>query len=322
MAKRLLSVLAALLCAVLFISCASAPTAADGERAMATALAGYRSAALVVRGKCVSEHIDASDAVCSDVSVTEVVAGTAQVGDTIHCPGAYLHSGESYLLYLSEGADVDYAEDERGYTLLSSMLISGDSVDASGVQLSYRELRSGMRDVDSVTSAFDSYYYYTSIAELAENADEVFIGRVDGKIELTDTDFHVTGTGTSSEFTLPASILQITSFGGMKGSIGYGDSVKLVYAPAFSADIINASTLTAVKYGESDAPALTQGGVYVFFMIYGPDAKQDYMFLINPMQGFVQTDENSVSVSTVNSPLRCYTTLNSLVDALRGEING
>ena len=104
----------------------------------------------------------------------------------------------------------------------------------------------------------------------------------------------------------------------MKGALNYGDTVELVYSPAMSANLVDAATLKAVSYGEENAPELEEDGVYLFFLMHSPDAKQTYRFSVNPMQGYVQVEpDDSVRVSYVNRALAGCRELGSLVWEIR-----
>ena len=303
---------AAALCA-----CSSPASAVTDERAMAQIRQDYRSASLVVRGKCVELHNNADGEVCCDLEITEVVAGDADVGDRVHCTGADMWVDSSYLVYLTSSGDVSYAEDEAAYSIVSALEIVDNAVTVSGVRIDYSVLRTDVRKLNSVIGAPGNFYYYSDVSALCAGADEIFIGRA-GKVgELRDTDLRVSENGSTAEYTIPAAVTNVTVYGNIKGQYSYGDTVRLVYSPATSADIVDAVTLTAASYTASDAPKLSEGGLYMFFLIKGTDSKQDYYFCVNPMQGYITIDEDSIHAPYENIALKAYSKLDALVTDIR-----
>jgi len=174
-----------------------------------------------------------------------------------------------------------------------------------------------MAALDAMISAPSGFYYYDEIATLAKAADDIFIGRVDKAPALEDTQFRSHESGTTVEHTLPASVAEITAYGGIKGALKYGDKVELINAPAMNADVVNAATLTAEPYTEGQAPMLEEGGIYLFFTIKGPDAKQHYSFMVNPMQGFVPVSGDALSARTGNRAFNAVKSLDAAVNSIR-----
>lgn len=87
----------------------------SNDRVMADVRQSYRSASLVVSGECI-QKINSGDNAQSRMRIDEVIAGSAREGSEILVKGSYT-VGEKYLLYLTEGNDVQYAEDEAGLLL-------------------------------------------------------------------------------------------------------------------------------------------------------------------------------------------------------------
>ncbi|MDR0840422.1 MAG: hypothetical protein LBN26_03420 [Christensenellaceae bacterium] len=307
--------------AMLFTSCALPAHVQSEESALVQARQNYRSAALVVSGICEREHIDVEGNPCYDLSIERVLAGQAIVGDIVHCNTA-MQNGERYLLYLQQGADTPYAEDMENYTLVNDEVcaIAGDRVRVGGQSVALSELLRDMAKLDAIISVPSEVYYYETLAPLVKAADDIFIGQVSYVPPLHDTQFRSQSNGATSEHTLPASIVQVTAYGGIKGALKYGDTLRLVYAPAMSADLLSAATLTAVRYGEADAPALQEGDICLFFITQSPDAKQEYCFPVNPMQGFVRVRNNELQAGAVNRALRDYAVLDDAVNAIRAAL--
>lgn len=312
-------VLVAVLCLGLGTAGCALPVGSMGEaRLLAQARQDYRNASLVVSGTCLQTHVNAQGVNCYDLTVEEVLAGQAVVGDVIHCTSP-MTEGASYLLYLQKGEDVSHTEDMQGYTLVSGqpLALSQGSVLLDGQAISLEVLLADMAKLDAMISAPSSIYYYDGLSALVEAADDIFIGRVEAQEGPEDTQFHAQSNGTTVEHTIPATILQITAYGGIKGAMKYGDQVELVYAPGMNEDMVNAATLAAESYTAEQAPQVETGGIYLFFTLKGPDAKQDYIFPINPMQGFVQIANDTLEVSYTNRAMLSFRSLDETVRAIR-----
>ncbi|MCE5236189.1 MAG: hypothetical protein ABFC62_07665 [Clostridiaceae bacterium] len=324
--KGLRKILAAALLAVLFAGlCASCAIPANvsrsqgDEHALTALKQSYRSASVVLRGVCVQTHTDLSGALCADVEVKEVLAGKTLTGGIVHCVSGGLKEGGSYLLFLGQGADVHYSEDEPAYSVIESDAVeeSGSSFKLKSTGITLTEIRKELRRLDAVIGAPATSYYYMSLGELAAAADEIFLGQVVQAPELTNTAFRSQEGGGTVEQELPASVARVSAYGAVKGALKYGDTVDLIYAPAMSADVVDAATLTATTYGESAVPPLKEGAVYLFFLVRGPDPKQSYYFSVNPFQGYVPVKNDSLSVSYVNKALVPYAELAPLVRDVR-----
>lgn len=316
--------LALVLCLCLFVTGCALPAGNMGEaRILAEARQDYREASLVVSGRCIQSHVNAEGENCYDLSIEQVLAGQADPGDVIHCTSSMI-VGQSYLLYLAQGEDVSHTEDMLGYSLVSGepLPLSQGKVVYGGQSVELDILLEDMAALDAMISAPSGFYYYDEIAALAQAADDIFIGRVERAPALKDTQFRSQDNGATVEHTLPASIVQVTAYGGIKGALKYGDQVELVNAPAMNADVVNAATLASEPYTGGQAPRLEEGGIYLFFTLKGPDAKQHYSFLINPMQGFVPISGDTLAVPMGNRALRGVNRLDAAVNAIRKALQG
>ncbi|MBE5785692.1 MAG: hypothetical protein E7330_07850 [Clostridiales bacterium] len=326
--KRIFRLLA-LLCAVCFAASACAVPADSGDpsgKALSELQRIYKNAALVVTGLCVQQHINSDGNTCYDLSVEEVIAGSTAEDALIHCTVGQMEEGGRYLLYLAEGEDLFYTEDTNRYELLSeSPLALSDEgmVEYAGTELSLSELKQDIRQMDAVITVPASFYYYKSLRDLVEAADEIFIGRVVAFAAEQDRSFRAQTDGTVVENTLPAAIAKVEAYGSLKGALNYGDRISLVYAPKMCASLVDASTLKPVAYGEGSVPSLQENGIYLFFLTQSPDAKQNYRFAVNPMQGYVAADTaDRLSVPYVNRALYGFDDLASLVKEIRAALEG
>lgn len=317
-------ILALALCLCLVVGGCALPAGSGGEaRILAEARQNYRNASLVVSGVCKQSHVNANGDSCYDLSIDRVLAGDASSGDVIHCTSP-MTEGESYLLYLQAGEDVAHTEDMLGYTLVSGepLALSKGKVVYDGQAVDLDALLADMALLDAMISAPSASFYYDDLAALAQAADDIFIGRVDRVPPLQDTQFRSQNNGAIVEHTIPAAVAQVTAFGGIKGALKYGDQLQLVYAPAMNADVVNAATLAAEPYTTAQAPKLEPGGIYLFFLLKGPDAKQSYAFLVNPMQGFVQVEGDELAAPAGNRAFQNVRSLDAAVTAIRLALNG
>ena len=284
----------------------------------------YRNSSLVVMGACVRNHIDENGAQCSDLSVEEVVAGTAGVGDIVHCTGGTMKEEGTYLLYLAADGDVYHTEDMVGYTLLTAAplpVVDGE-VEFEGEKLSLGEIRNGIAEQDRVITAPSEIYYYADLESLAAAAEEIFIGRVTRVPKARPMKYRSDSGGSSIENTLDTSVLNVMAYGGIKGSFKYGDEINVVWCPAMSEGMTDAASLRPVSLSPEDVAAPKEGGVYIFFLMSNPDDKQTYYFGINPVQAMAELDEaDQVHAGGINIALSGYSSLSALVEKIKGYVN-
>ena len=317
--KNWLKLLAMCISLALLLCACAAPVLNTDGRAYSDVQRVYRDASLVVRGVCTRIHVNADGLNCYDFRVDELIAGAAEVGSILHIINGAMKADDEYLLYLALGEDVPYAEDTHSYVVLTDapLKISGGKVTFNGTKIALNEIRRDIAAIKSVIAMPYNSYYYKELSALVKAADDIFIGEVVSEPTLMPRRFRADSNGASVENEMPASIVRVKALGVTAGPHNYGDEITLVYAPSMSSDIIDAATLRPVAYGEDKAPILEKGRLYIFFLIHGPDAKQDYHFAVNPMQGFVEIAGNDVFCSYVNSAVADYFDLNALVLDIR-----
>lgn len=324
MRNRVVFSLAVLILALLCCPCATlSGTAAAPAQSVSDALRLYRNSSLVVVGDCVAIHKDADGEQCYDLSITEVVAGNANAGDTIHLTQGTMKLDESYLLYLAASADVYHTEDMTGYTLLtdSPLSIADGRVSFEGATLSLSEIRSAFAAQENVITAPSEVYYYDGVSALANAAEEIFIGRINVISDSEDVSFRSTLGGSSVENTLSASMINVTAYGSIKGSLKYGDEIELVWCPSLSESMTNAATLQTVVCDEKELASPVRDGVYLFFLISNPDDKQTYYFGVNPVQAMSGLDTaDQLHSSPANAALSGYNSLSLLVEDLKNAL--
>lgn len=308
--------------AALMIGCALPVSGVSSERFMAEARNSYRSASLVVSGECSEKYTDASGAQVSRVSITRVMGGSAQVGDEITV-AQNLSVGESYLLYLSEGEDVHHAEDMAEYVSVSSepfVIEDNGKVTYGGTKASLSALIKDMKEMDETVTMPAEIYYHDTLDKLVVGSQDIFIGRVVSAGETEKVNFRSQQGGSTVEKTAPASMVSVVAYGSVKGSVAYGSSLTLIYAPDASSNMINAATLEACSVAPKNVPEITEGDTYLIFLDSDPDPKQEYCFPTNPIQGWVKIEGDILYPSEANGALAGYKDLNSLVSDMRKNV--
>lgn len=317
--KLMMPLLCLALGTLLFCACAAPATTLSTsqgeERVLSDVRVQYRNASLVVSGVSEGSHMDSTGALCYDISALEVFAGDAQVGDKIHCSSHAMQQGEQYLLFLSEGEDVHYAEDTLGYEVLSDTLMPIQDNEAllDGKRLSLDTLRKELEELGSIINAPAPVYYYDTVAGLAEAADEIFIGRVAAISPMENRDFSIRHGGSVEKVQYDAEIATVETYGAIKGAFSYGQRIELLLSPNRIVGMLDATTLQPMNYSAGDAARLQENGIYLFFLINGPDSKQPYFFTVNPIQGFASYVGEDIYANGYNKPLRAYSKMAPLV---------
>ena len=289
-----------------------------GEKFLSDARQSYRSASLVVSGICEDIITAADGSIVSRVRVNEVIAGKAGQGDLLHIENQ-LEQGNEYLLYLNYGDDVHFAEDQPSYVSVSAepFIIVEDNVEYGGSSISLEDIKKDMTHMDKTITVHGAVYSYRDIISLKEASESIFIGKVDAVSPLKNTHFRSQQGGSMVEKTAPASVVSITVYGSVKGAQGYFSSVDMMYIPQFAGGMTDEATLETVSHSEEDILELTEGSTYLFFLADDPDAKQDYAFPVNPIQGWVKVDNDMLTASDANGALAGYETLPQLIADMR-----
>ena len=289
-----------------------------GEKFLSDVRQSYRSASLVVSGICEDTFAAADGCIVSRVRVDEVIAGRAQKGDLLQIKDQLVQDKE-YLLYLGNGEDVHYAEDQHRYVSVSAepFIIVGEDVKYGGSTYSLEDIIHDMAEMDKTVTAHGAVYSYNDIYALKDASESIFIGRVMEVSPLKNIRFRSQEGGSTVEKSTPASVVTLTVYGSVKGAIGYGSSVQLMYIPQSVGGMTDGATLEPVSRGQEDIIELTEGDTYLFFIAEDPDAKQDYAFPVNPIQGWVKIDNDMLTASDANAALAGYDTLPQLIADMR-----
>lgn len=323
--KNSLKFVALLSVVLLLLMCACSSvtgTKTTDERVWSEAQRIYRNSSLVVMGECERTHLNEDGIACYDLVVDDVLAGSASNGDLIHCTDGVMKEGDTYLLYLAnDDSTVYFSENTSNYTLLTDEplpVTQDDEVVFSGVKLPLREIRANISEQNSIVAAPSDTYYYNDLEALTNASSQIFIGRVMGIPQLSDTRFRSDSESSTIENTLPASAMEVEVYGSLKGTLRYGEKIQVVYCPSLSDEITDAATLKSLAYAAGDATVPKEGGTYLFFLVNSPDAKQSFYFGINPIQDIAELDSlDRVHVTYLNSALSNYYSLDALVRDIR-----
>lgn len=323
--NKALRVLGALLCCLVLSACA-APVSGqvvhslqDEERLLSEVRVQYRDAALIVEGICTGEHINADGFTCYDMEIEKILAGNASAGDMVHCTSSAMQDGERYVLFLSAGEDVHYAEDISGYNLLSEgpLPIVEEDVLWNGKKLSLSALEAELDTLMREISVPAPVLYYQSLQALVEASDEIFIGRLVDLPPMSGHSFAIRNGGTMEKAQYNASIVTVEVFGSIKGAFGtYGQTLEFVYSPERVGGMLDSTTLLPTDYSVRHVPDLQEEEIYLFFLIAGADSKQPYYFPVNPVQSAVKISGDVLLSTYANKPMYEYGTLTAAVEAI------
>lgn len=328
MKKQGLIMAAAILLVILSLCSCAAPAisqtadfTSSNDRLLLDIKAKYRDASLVVNATCIDSHIDDNGETCYYVELDEILAGvSASVGDIFHCPGGQMEIGVQYMLFLKTGEDVHYAEDTIGYELILPLNISGEEVAMNGGKVALQDLKDELLNISKTINVPVPVNYYSELADLVLAADEIFIGRVHNIPEFELRQFSMRSGGSIEKAQYDASIIKVESYGSIKGSLSYGDIIEVCYSPGLVSGMIDYKSLQPTNFSAAVANSLVENGIYVFFLVDGPDEKQEYYFSINPVQGYQRLIGEDLIPNEENIPLKPYSELTSFVQALRAEI--
>lgn len=303
---------------VLMIGMVLPVSGVTGERFLSDARQSYRSASLVVSAECEDNFIAADGCMVSRITVDEVLAGKAKPGELLQIQGE-LEPGSEYLLYLGHGDEVHFAEDQHAYVSVSAepFVISGDRVEYGGSSLSLNDIKRDMAEMDKTVTVHGSVYYYDSLDALKKASESIFIGKVLSVSPMKNTSLRSQDGGSTIEKTAQTSTVTVAVYGSVKGALGYGSKIRLMYIPQAVGSMTDSTTLEPVSRSEEDILELAEGNTYLFYLAEDPDAKQDYAFPINPIQGWVKAENDILTCSGANQALAGYETLPDLISDMR-----
>lgn len=288
------------------------------EKFLSDVRQSYRSASLVVSGTCEDDFGAADGSIVSRVRVDKVIAGRAEKGDLLQIKDQ-LEQGREYLLYLDSSDEVHFAEDQHRYVSVSAepFIIVGEDVEYGGSTYSLENILDDMAAMDKTVTVHGAVYSYDDIYSIREASESIFIGRVKSVSPMKNTCFRSQEGGSTVEKTAPASVVTLTVYGSVKGALGYGGSVQLMYVPQSVGGMADEATLEPVSCSQDDILELTEGDTYLFFLAEDPDAKQNYAFPVNPIQGWVKVENDMLTASDANTALAGYETLPQLISDMR-----
>ena len=129
---------------------------------------------------------------------------------------------------------------------------------------------------------------------------------------MRSTRFRTQDGGSTIEKKALSASLTVSVYGNIKGDIGYGQEINLIYVPSGSEDMTDADTLQPRPVSADKAVKLSEGDIYLFFLAEDPDPKQDHCFPVNSIQGWIKVENDKLTVSEENGVARGYTDLSQL----------
>lgn len=345
MRKTLSLILALSLLAAIFSGCSEVEISELDSRLSQILKQSYRSSSLVVRGEVVSVSPASNSLYAVEINVKERLAGSypIQSGNIFAMCGA-CNVGDSYIFFLQMDQEAfeslaNFAPSNLGtptpsasqgdgtaeafYSAIAYCQVTDDYVLIDGVAVSTSAalayLNALMADIQLPVHA----YYHSSLESLFSGCDRVFIGRVESLPDLVSTRCYSQDSGISIENEVETSNVTISVYGSIKGYIPYGTLVEMVYVPSMLSGMLDGASLSAVSIDASAIPELEAGEIYMFFMTDSPDSKRDYMFPVNPIQGFVHVEGDKLTPSQENTCMLTCTTLTLFASAIgQIDING
>lgn len=277
----------------------------------------YRSAALIVQAVCIdsAENPDDGNGTFCDYQINYVYAGKKDAGDIIRVRG-YETKGKEKLLYLVPGEteekpEIQYYEicENGEFSINDNMIIL-----SSGVLLPTEVLKADIRAQQKIKRIPSQYMYYSDFDSLVYGCDEIFIAYVEDISGYYITKCRSSVKGESVEKNCSVAEAGITVLNGLATSRVYGEKINITLVEEMRDYVIDNERLTAVP--KQDAKALERGGIYVFFVNYSEDAKEETYFLVNPYQGYLKLDGDELHNCAVNAALGDIRTLPAFTDAL------
>ena len=306
MKRIMVAIIAAMVACFMLCSC-MAPTiptvpvsVTTGEAAMKEARKYYRESSCVLYARCIKPHEvkreDGTVYYCDDVLVLQPLVGNANMGSIVHCVSSGLKSGANYLLYLNQN---EYGE----YTLLTEKplkVVNDNVIWLDGTVIPLAQLRNDIQEMETVIIAPGETYIYNDMSELVEAADYIFTAKVLSMPGMESATFRYQSMGSTVESDVDASIVSLYIRRVAKGDLERGSIIDVVYTQKPYMNVIDALTHQDHQIDTGDVQRLVKGREYVFFLMDSPSPNQDYLFMVNPVQGAISISGNDLIVLSSN----------------------
>ena len=297
------------------------PLSAD-ERIFQDAKRLYKDSALVITGQCMESYIGGNGEPCSDIYITDVIAGSESPDELIHCLNTELKQGREYLLYLSDEPQRTGADNETVFVPVGESVfeISGNNVIWYGDRVRLEQIKQNMAEYNGIITVPGDVYLHPELGMLVSGADEIFIGRA-AQAEPPEAREVKSYSGNTSQVSTPrVSVTSIEVLGSIKGTLRYGDMISMACITEDVLSMVNSVSLEVESLQPNGVTLPKENAYYVFFLIDSPDSKQPYYFPVNPIQGWVTLDKDSVSPHRDNTPLLPYSTLEALLNVVKNAV--
>lgn len=197
---------------------------------------------------------------------------------------------QQYLLFLKQQAGQQHLLfDNAGW-----LRVNGDVIFPSGGgTYSFEQARSTIARLNDEILLPAQFNYHRGLIELVSGCDAIFIGTVKTIVPGIEKKFFSRSSGIEESVSEKAKEVFIDVEQVLVGKIS--NQAKLLMTPSMLNNVIVSENLEPRSYTENDAPELTEGSRYLFFTINPPIRDQNhYLFCVNPVQGYVELNGDSI----------------------------
>lgn len=271
----------------------------------------YHDSTVIAMGKCVGYNEDGSMA---KMTMTRVLAGSDSKKGDIYCANSKIELNAEYLMFLEQPVEnTGNRYDADNCTVIE---IEDDGLLWDQRTYALSDVMFEINGLNAVISVPAMTYYYDKRDEFLTNSEVIVVGKVMGMPEKKQTKLISRTTGATIENTMSCMRIEIEVTGSLRGSYGNGSKLQVVYIPELLSSMTDATTLSTVSMKESDVLSIGTTEYYIFFLEKSPDPKQEYLFPINPAQGWVTLYNDTIVAADNNTMMRDCTGFSQLVNEI------
>ncbi len=262
----------------------------------------FRNASLIADAECVGEATYGDRAV-SLFRVLDVFAGSAESSDIINVSINYT-VGERCILFLADENEGEFKY-RKIYVPVKNgvMKNNGTTVHMSdGRNVQINSIKREIAAMKSELFVPNEYMFYSNLDELLVGCNEYFIGRVDSVSPYMPTLCRSGERGETVRSERNSLRIGVTVLNSLGGGLRSGEKIMITQLNDMYRNVIDASTLKAVRGDVTEEELPVNGDVCLFFIIKSPDDKVNFFFPVNPYQGYVKirSDGRLNSCSNMN----------------------
>ena len=307
--KKCTLLIVLLLCAASLFSCAREPSETNDIMKHKLRML-YKSSSSILKARCMNYAEGNAYAV---MNTEQVLYGFNY--KSVYCKNSKLEKGRLYMLFLSGTTDqTDKTRfDTDSYT---AMEITGNAVRWKNKRYSLTDVEERLKDMNETISTSPYMYFYAKRREMIDDCDVIVIGKLSAATESKELSVYSATEAASTERKLLCHKSEIRVVGTLRGDFKNGDTIDMIYAPDFLSSMIDSETLSTISLSEPDMLDLTTGQYYLFFLCKGTDSKQNYYMPINPIQGWIQLENDRFICAEKNTLFENCSQLNIFVGEL------